>query len=201
MQKLALPAALVEVEHGAGLLEEGRVDGEDPGAVLPGLERILGEPARDRRGRGVAHAPLDDEPVQPAREKRESGMPCSRGSSQAIAFTRATSSGGKTARAARALQVLESFEPLVAETSSPASHRLPRHPQPLADLDVRPALGRQEHQPRPLHLPVRVGVAGRAVLELGPLDLAEHDLMGAASRHRPAISPRLSSLLQARWDF
>ena len=136
-----------------------------------------------------------------AREKRESGMPCSRGSSQATAFTRATSSGGKTARAARALQVLESFEPLVAETSSPASHRLPRHPQPLADLDVRPALGRQEHQPRPLHLPVRVGVAGRAVLELGPLDLAEHDLMGAASRHRPAISPRLSSLLQARWDF
>ena len=36
-----------------------------------------------------------------AREKRESGTPSVRGSSQAIAFTCATSSGGKTPRTAR----------------------------------------------------------------------------------------------------
>ncbi len=37
--------------------------------------------------------------------------------------------------------------------------------------------------------------------KLGSLGLAEHDLVGAASRHRPSISPWLAWLLQARWDF
>jgi len=39
------------------------------------------------------------------------------------------------------------------------------------------------------------------MLELGSFGLAEHDLMGAASRHWPRNSPSSSSLLQARWDF
>src|SRR5438128_4309064 len=74
MQPLALEASLVEVEHRPCLLEEGGVGGEDPGAMLPGLERVLGQPAGDRRGRGLADAPLDDQPVQlSAREARERG--------------------------------------------------------------------------------------------------------------------------------
>jgi hypothetical protein len=45
---------------------------EDPGAVLPGLERVLFEPAGDGRGGGLADPPLDHEPVQlSAREARE----------------------------------------------------------------------------------------------------------------------------------
>jgi hypothetical protein len=43
-----------------------------------------------------------------------------RGSSQALAFTRATSSGGKTTRASRALPILEPREPLLEEASPPA---------------------------------------------------------------------------------
>ncbi len=64
MQQPALPASLVEVEHWPCLLEEGWVGGEDPGAVLPRFERVLPEPAGDRRGRGLADASLDHEPVQ-----------------------------------------------------------------------------------------------------------------------------------------
>jgi len=38
-----------KVEHRTRLLQEGRVGGEDPGAVLPGLQGVLAQPAGDRR--------------------------------------------------------------------------------------------------------------------------------------------------------
>src|SRR5450755_1995911 len=41
MQRLALPTAGVQVKDAAGLLGEAGVAGEDPGAVLPRLDRIL----------------------------------------------------------------------------------------------------------------------------------------------------------------
>ena len=41
MQQLAFPAAAVEVEDAAGLGGEVWVAGEDPGAVLPGLDRVF----------------------------------------------------------------------------------------------------------------------------------------------------------------
>ena len=129
------------------------------------------------------------------------GTPCALGSSQATALTRVTSSGGKTARSARSPLILEPFEPRFAEASSPATHRLPAHAQPLADLDVALALGRQKHQLRALHLPMGPGVAGGAALELDALCVAQHDLVGASSGHRTPDSPPLPSLLQAWRDF
>src|ERR687895_19054 len=127
-----------------------------------------------------------------AREKRDSGTPCSRGRSHAIAFASATCSGGKTARAARALEILKSVQAPLAEASSPAAHRLPAHPKPLADLGVGPALRGQQHEPGSLDLAVRARVAGDAVLELDPLVLSQHHLVRAASGHQPTTSPRLS---------
>ena len=47
VQQLALPAALVEVEDPARLGGELGVAREDPGAVLPGLDRVFREPAPD----------------------------------------------------------------------------------------------------------------------------------------------------------
>src|SRR5712691_5185260 len=64
LEQPALPAALVEVEHPPGLLQEVRVAREDPGTLLPGLDRVLGEPAPDRRCRRLADGALDDEAVQ-----------------------------------------------------------------------------------------------------------------------------------------
>jgi hypothetical protein len=70
----AVPAALVEVEHRPGLLEEVGVPGEDPRPLLPRLDRVLGQPAGDRRRRRLTERVLDDEAVQlRAREARQRG--------------------------------------------------------------------------------------------------------------------------------
>src|SRR5207249_11562717 len=56
-----------------------------------------------------------------AREKRDSGTPCRLGSSHAIALTWATSSGGKTTRAARAGSILKPTEALVVRSEEHTS--------------------------------------------------------------------------------
>src|SRR5215211_7362198 len=75
----------VEVEHRPGLVEEVRVAGEDPRALLPGFDRVLRQPAPDRRRRRFADGLLDDEAVQlSAREARQRDAA---GRSHAIALT------------------------------------------------------------------------------------------------------------------
>lgn len=44
----ATPTALVEIENTAGLASELRIAWEDPGAMPPGAQRILAEPAPER---------------------------------------------------------------------------------------------------------------------------------------------------------
>jgi hypothetical protein len=63
LQQPALPAALVQVKHRAGALGEVRVAREQPRAVLPRLDRVLGQPPGDRRRRRNGHAPLDHQPM------------------------------------------------------------------------------------------------------------------------------------------
>jgi hypothetical protein len=67
-----------------------------------------------------------------AREKRESGRPCSRGNSQAIAFTRATSSGGKTQRTPRPWTIAKTLQPLLEEAFPPQRHRPQRAAQKVS---------------------------------------------------------------------
>jgi len=64
VQQLALPAAFVEIQDRVGLLQEPWIAREDPRAVLPRPDRVLGQPARDRRRRRVAHRALDHQPMQ-----------------------------------------------------------------------------------------------------------------------------------------
>ena len=51
----ARKAAGVEVEHAPRLRLEGRIAREDPAAVRPGTNRILGEPAPDGGPRDLRH--------------------------------------------------------------------------------------------------------------------------------------------------
>jgi hypothetical protein len=44
-QRGATPPALVEIENAAGLAGELRIAWEDPGAMPPGAQRVLAEPA------------------------------------------------------------------------------------------------------------------------------------------------------------
>ena len=45
---LAFPAPLVQIEDGCGLLREVGVAGKEPGPMLPGTNRVFGEPPPDR---------------------------------------------------------------------------------------------------------------------------------------------------------
>jgi hypothetical protein len=125
------------------------------------------------------------------REKRESGRPCSLGSSHAIALTCATSSGGKTARATRALSVRQPLEALLAEASSPAPHDLGAQVEPASDLDVVETVRRVQDELGALHLPMRPRVAGGPVLKLAALRLAELNPIAASARHHRQSSVRL----------
>jgi hypothetical protein len=58
-----------------------------------------------------------------------------------------------------------------------------------ADLGVRLALRRHQHQLGSLHLQMRPRVAGRHVLKLGPLGIAQDHLIRAAAGHRQTDSP------------
>jgi hypothetical protein len=63
LKQLALPAAGVEVKHPAGLLQEVGVARKDPRLVAPRADRVISEPAPDRRRRRLADGLLDDEAV------------------------------------------------------------------------------------------------------------------------------------------
>jgi type VI protein secretion system component VasK len=112
------------------------------------------------------------------------------GASHAIALTSATCSGGKTARAARALSIAQPLQTLLKEASSPAADKLGQHPQASADLDVAQPISREQHKPGAKHLPMLTRVARRTVLQLASLRIAQIDLIPAAARHQPQDSPQ-----------
>ena len=117
------------------------------------------------------------------REKRDSGSPYVTGSSQAIAFTSATCSGGKTPRAARARLVLESLETALAKPRSPAADDLRVAVEAGSDLLVLRALGGIEDHPRTLHLAPGRRHRPRPALKLNALRIAQLDPMAAPPRH------------------
>ena len=48
-QGCTFPLTVIQIEHSAGLALEGRIAREDPGAMRPRTDRILAEPAPQRR--------------------------------------------------------------------------------------------------------------------------------------------------------
>ncbi len=81
----------VQVEHPAGLEREVGVAGKDPGPVLPGFDRVRGQPAPHRGGRHRRdHAASAASTASSGQLHLASGMSVSAGSSQANAFTSAT---------------------------------------------------------------------------------------------------------------
>jgi hypothetical protein len=117
------------------------------------------------------------------RVKRDSGRPCVTGSSQAIALTSATCSGGKTPRTARARFVGKSLETTLAKPRSPAADDLWMAVEPGSDLRVLRALGGIEDHPRPLHLTPGRRHRPRPPLKLNALLAAQLDHMAAPPRH------------------
>ncbi len=90
MQQLAFPAAAVKLEDAAGLGGELGIAGKDPGAVLPGLDRVLGQPAPYRTPEICSQIPrATASRASSPDDQRASGTSLSAGSSQAKRITSA----------------------------------------------------------------------------------------------------------------
>jgi hypothetical protein len=183
-QALALERAVVEIEHPTGLLGEVWIAREDPGTCLPWLDRILVQPAPDRRrGRFVTPRSITSR-CSSTRENFDSGRPVVAGSSHAIAVTSATCSGGKTARATRARLVLQPFQSIVEEPSSPLAHDPRGRVQPSRDLRVRHPPSGVEHDPGALHILERQLLRPRTPRQLRALFPGERYPMLGRPCHR-----------------
>jgi hypothetical protein len=100
------------------------------------------------------------------RVKRDSGSPTVAGSSQAIALTSATCSGGKTARATRARPVPEPVEAILKKAPSPLPHDPRRGVKPNGDLGVGQPVGGIERDARALDLAPRPLLSASDALQL-----------------------------------
>ena len=130
------------------------------------------------------------------REKRPSGRPCSLGSSQAMALTSATCSGGETARATRARLVREALETVDGKASSPAPDQAGRGVKAPGDLGVGHATCGVEHDARPQHLLVGELLGPGHPLQHAPLLAGELDPISGRAGHRRLGSSRPPSILQ-----
>lgn len=156
-----------------GLPARGRrVGRDDPRAVLPGLQRVLGQPAGDGRGGGLLTSALDDEPVQlSVQEARER---------QAVLFGQLAgdrSPGdllrGKTAPVTRARSICETIQSVLVKALAPPPDQRPAPCRGRRRSSVGQALGSVHDHLRPLHVLEGARVAGDPLLELGAL-LARH---------------------------
>ena len=149
-------AAGVEVEHTGRLGPEVGVAGEDPGPVLPRLDRIRTQPAPDggARDRGD-DAGLDGGAGQvgalPAGQRRV-------GLRRQFAGQRLDGDHdvrGKNSGAVLPGQIGQAGQALVEEAFAPLGHHLPWRVQAGGDLVVAQPLGGVEHDPGPHDIRIR----------------------------------------------
>ncbi len=126
---------LVQVEHSAGLGGEVGVAGEDPGVMLPGLERISVQPAPQRRRRDRLDQPGGDDLLAqlakaPAAERHAvdgwqlAGQRLDLGDHHV----------GEGLRPPRAGQVPKPCQAPLAPAPPPLAHRGRPHPKPAGDV-------------------------------------------------------------------
>src|SRR6266516_1126500 len=116
--------------------------------------------------------------------RRESGRPRRLGSSQAIALTSMTTSGGKDAWPSSPGSLLEAAEPLGEEAFAPLGDDLAAGVQTGPDLVVVEARSRHEHDLGPYDIPIRQRVpAGLGFQHLAFL-VAQLDDVWAFPGHR-----------------
>jgi hypothetical protein len=133
-QPLALEHPGVQVQHPGGLGGEVGVAGEDPGAMLPRLDGILGKPAPHRRGRHLGgQAAGHDLGAQlgqaPAADRHASGGGQLAGDRRDLGDHRRREHPGAT----RAGPVPQPRIPVGAEPLAPLADRVGRHPDPPGD--------------------------------------------------------------------
>ncbi len=171
------PHALIQVEHPGGLDREVRVARKDPRPVPPWLDRIPGQPAAHRRPRQRLDETFGDRLRCQLRRtpSRQRHLPGSRWFARhrlhlsdhlRPEHTRPTGAGS----------VNEAGHSLIAEALAPSRHRTDMHPQLTGNVHVRPAIGGQQHDPRPHHLRMRSRVATSEMLQRRPVGASHNSI-------------------------
>src|SRR6266516_1397163 len=120
--------------------------------------------------------------------RRESGRPRRLSSSQAIALTSMTTSGGKDAWPSSPGSLLEAAEPLGEEALAPLGDDLATGVQTGRDLVVVKARGRHEHDLGPHDIPIRQRVpAGLGLQHLAFLAAQLDDVWALPGHRSPSL--------------
>ncbi len=190
LQLLALEDPVVQVQDHSGLGGKVGVAGEDPGAVLPRLDRVLGQPAPQRGGGDVVdQAGGQDLGAQfseaPAAKRDAAGG----GQLTGDRLARGDHRGREGARAAGPLAVAQTFHALLVEAFAPLAGRVGRQPELAGDPPVGPPRRGQQHDAGPGHLAMLGRAPAHQRLQHPPLRRPQRDLeraAPAATCHHPS---------------
>ena len=145
LEGLPLPVSGIEVEDAPGLGGEIRVAREYPAAMLPG--RMASSLSHRHTVLSLMVATMPQRwasRTMSAVLKRESGRPRVDGSSQAMALTCTTTSGGKNRGAARSWSLFQAWQALVKEAFAPKTNDVTAHRQRGGDFVIGQTLRSQE---------------------------------------------------------
>jgi hypothetical protein len=186
-QRSAVPAAGVQVQDPGGLGAEVRVADEDPRAVLPRLDRVLGQPPADRSGRDrLGDAPGDRLAGQfrAAPHRQRHAQFCRQLAGQRLDL--GDLHGGEAGRPARPLAIGQARQPMGGEPAAPLAGGVGGDAKPSGDGGVGHPACCQQHDLGAQHLPVRGGLAAFLALEAMTITSGQHQLAGTGGGHGQA---------------
>jgi hypothetical protein len=190
LQLLVLKDPVVQVQDHPGLGGEVGVAREDPGAVLPRLDRVLGQPAPQRRGRDVVdQAGGQDLGAQLGEAPPAKRYPAGGGQLAGDRLARGDHPGRKGAWAAGPLAVTQTFHALLEEPLAPLAGRVGRQSKLAGDPPIGPPCRGQQDDPGPGHLAVLGRAPAHQRLQQPPLRRPQRDLewaAPAATCHHPS---------------
>src|SRR4029453_12962157 len=180
-QRLALEAALVQVQNTAGLGREVWGPREDPGVVPPRLDGILGQPAAQRRGRDRLDQPAADD-LSPQLLKAPAADRNATGHWQFTGDRLDLGHDGRREhpRPAGPFAIPESVHPLRGVALAPLGGGIGCDPELAGDPCIGPPAGGQQHDPGPGDLPLLRGWLADQRLEPPTLRSPERDLKRTA---------------------
>ncbi len=189
----------VQVQHPAGFEPEVGVAGEDPGSVLPGFERVGGQPAPHGRGRDRGHHSAaggfgGQVRARPLRQRHRAGARQLTGQRLHLRDL----DGAELAWPPGSGPVSQSGQPFPAEASTPFADGVDVQPEIGRDRGIGPAVGGGQDDLGAEHVAVSgpgpVRPAGQLLMFLGGQDdhkrgRDDHDLV-VPQILRPGDMPR-----------
>ncbi len=189
-ERAALPLAGVQVQHSGGLDLELGVAGEDPGPVLPRLDRVGRQPppyraGRDRLGQATGNDLGSQFRARPPRERHPALT--RQGARQRLDV--GDLNRGEPPRTPAAGQVHQPGQASRGEPSSPLADRVEVNTHLGSDHLVIATRRRGQHDPGTDHVPVLAAPGSRPSSQHRVVDRAQDNHQRTRSCHEPLLPP------------